>query len=168
MDTVSPQTSSEISEWVSRAALRLEDKVIAWRRDIHQNPELSGQENKTATKLADRLRRLGYEVTTGVGGHGIVALLRNGNGPTLMLRTDMDALPIEEKTGLPYASKVTAPGPSGTMVPVMHACGHDVHMAALTALTRAAHELGDALCRLVQGRLPEGVRVVILRPSLHS
>ena len=99
--------------------------------DLHQNPELSGQESKTATKLADRLRRLGYEVTTGVGGHGIVALMRNGDGPTVMLRTDMDALPVEEKTGLPYASKVSAPGPSGTMVPVMHACGHDVHMSSL-------------------------------------
>jgi hippurate hydrolase len=74
--------------------------------DLHQNPELSGQEEKTSAKLADRLKRLGYEVTTGVGGYGVVALMRNGNGPTLLLRTDMDALPIQEKTGLPYASKV--------------------------------------------------------------
>jgi amidohydrolase len=100
-------------------------------RDLHQNPELSGHEEKTAAKLADRLRRLGYDVTTGVGGHGIVALMRNGNGPAVMLRTDMDALPVEEKTGLPYASKVTAPGPTGSMVPVMHACGHDIHMSSL-------------------------------------
>ncbi len=99
--------------------------------DLHQNPELSGHEEKTAAKLADRLRRLGYEVTTGVGGHGIVALMRNGNGPTVMLRADMDALPIQEKTELPYASKITAPGPTGTLVPVMHACGHDVHMSSL-------------------------------------
>src|SRR5712664_4986761 len=99
--------------------------------DLHQNPELSGHEEKTAAKLADRLRRLGYEVTTGVGGHGIVALMRNGNGPTVMLLADMDALPIQEKTELPYARKITAPGPTGTLVPVMHACGHDVHMSSL-------------------------------------
>src|SRR5713226_3684398 len=111
--------------------------------DLHQNPELSGQESKTAAKLADRLRRLGYEVTTGVGGHGIVALMRNGDGPTLMLRTDMDALPVEEKTGVPYASKVTAPGPGGTMVPVMHACGHDVHMSSLIGAATLLTKMKD-------------------------
>src|SRR5216683_2010634 len=98
--------------------------------ELHKTPELSGHEEKTAAKLAARLRRLGYEVTTGVGGHGIVALMRNGNGPTVMLRADMDALPIQEKTELPYASKITAPGSTGTLVPVMHACGHDVHMSS--------------------------------------
>src|SRR5229473_8040569 len=118
--------------------------------DLHQNPELSGQESKTATKLADRLRRLGYEVTTGVGGHGIVALMRNGDGPTVMLRTDMDALPIEEKTGVPYASKVTAPGPGGTMVPVMHACGHDVHMSSLIGAATLLTKMKDQH----QGPLP--------------
>src|SRR5262245_38619383 len=75
--------------------------------DLHQNPELSGHEAKTAAKLADRLRKLGYEVTTGVGGTGVVGVLRNGKGPTVLLRTELDALPVEEKTGLPYASKVT-------------------------------------------------------------
>ena len=98
--------------------------------DLHQNPELSGQEAKTAAKLADRLRKLGYQVTTGVGGAGVVGVLRNGNGPTVLLRTELDALPIEEKTGLPYASKATGKDPSGKTVPVMHACGHDVHMAS--------------------------------------
>src|SRR5712664_3268616 len=100
-------------------------------QDLHQTPELSGQEEKTSAKLAERLRRLGYQVTTGVGGYGVVALLRNGAGPTLMLRTDMDALPVQESTGLPYASKVVAKLPEGSTVPVMHACGHDVHMTSL-------------------------------------
>jgi amidohydrolase len=99
--------------------------------DIHQHPELSGQETQTAAKLAARLRALGYEVTEHVGGTGIVALMRNGTGPTIMLRTELDALPVEEKTGLPYASKVHGKDPSGADVPVMHACGHDLHMAAL-------------------------------------
>lgn len=100
--------------------------------DLHQNPELSGRETKTAAKLAERLRKLGYEVATGVGGTGVVGVLRNGQGPTVLIRTELDALPVEEKTGLPYASKVTAKDPSGKIVPVMHACGHDVHMASWT------------------------------------
>ncbi|NRN67818.1 N-acetyl-L,L-diaminopimelate deacetylase [Kibdelosporangium sp. 4NS15] len=91
-------------------------------RDLHAHPELSGHEHRTAERIAAVLVPLGYEVTTGVGGTGIVALLRNGDGPVVMLRADMDALPVEEKTGLPYASKV--PG-------VMHACGHDMHVACL-------------------------------------
>src|SRR5712664_3227006 len=98
--------------------------------DLHQNPELSGRETKTAAKLAEKLRQLGYEVTTGVGGTGVVGVLRNGKGPTVLLRTELDALPVEEKTGLPYASKVTAKDPAGKTVPVMHACGHDIHMAS--------------------------------------
>jgi amidohydrolase len=99
--------------------------------DIHEHPELSGQETQTAAKMAAKLRGLGYEVTEHVGGHGIVAIMRNGDGPTIMLRTELDALPVEEKTGLPYASKVHEKDPSGADVPVMHACGHDLHMAAL-------------------------------------
>ncbi len=99
-------------------------------RDLHQTPELSLQEEKTAAKLAERLRKLGFEVTTKVGGHGVVALLRNGKGPTVMLRTDLDALPVEEKTGLPYASKVKVKDAAGSTVSVMHACGHDVHMTS--------------------------------------
>ncbi len=118
-------------------------ELDAFYLDLHQNPELSGHEEKTAAKLADRLRRLGYQVTTGVGGHGIVALMRNGNGPTVMLRADMDALPIEEKTGLPYASKITAPGPTGTLVPVMHACGHDVHMSSLIGAATLLAKMRD-------------------------
>ena len=101
--------------------------------DLHQSPELSSHETRTAAKLAARLRDLGYTVTEGVGGTGVVAILKNGAGPTVMLRTELDALPVEEKTGLSYASKVHAQDDSGHEVPVMHACGHDLHMAALVA-----------------------------------
>jgi amidohydrolase len=99
--------------------------------DLHQHPELSGHESQTAIKLADRLRTAGYEVTEHVGGTGLVAILKNGPGPTIMLRTELDALPVEEKTGLPYASKVRTKDDAGQDVPVMHACGHDLHMASL-------------------------------------
>jgi metal-dependent amidase/aminoacylase/carboxypeptidase family protein len=93
MDTISPQTSSEISEWVSAAALRLEAKVIAWRRDIHQNPEFSYHETRTAALAAKHLSALGYEVTTGVGETGVVGILKGGKpGPVVALRADMDAL----------------------------------------------------------------------------
>jgi amidohydrolase len=99
--------------------------------DLHQNPELSGHETQTAAKLAARLRSLGYDVTEHIDNTGIVAILKNGAGPTIMLRTELDALPVEEKTGLPYASKVHTKDDSGRDVPVMHACGHDLHMATL-------------------------------------
>ncbi len=88
-------------------------ELDALYRDLHQTPELSMQEEKTAAKLASELRALGFEVTQKVGGHGVVGILRNGQGPTVMVRTDLDALPVEEKTGLPYASKVKAKDPSG-------------------------------------------------------
>jgi len=99
--------------------------------DLHQNPELSSHETKTAAKLASQLRGLGYDVTEHVGGTGIVAILKNGPGPVVMLRTELDALPVEEKTGLVYASKVRAKDDAGRDVPVAHACGHDLHMAAI-------------------------------------
>ncbi len=90
--------------------------------DLHRNPELSARETETAAKLAARLRRLGYQVTEHVGGTGLVAIVRNGSGPTVMLRTELDALPVEEKTGLPYASKARVKDDAGHKVPVMHAC----------------------------------------------
>ena len=103
----------------------------AFYLDLHQNPELSNQETQTAAKLAARLRSARYDVTEHVGGTGVVAILKNGPGPTIMLRTELDALPVEEKTGLPYASKVRVKDDAGRDVPVMHACGHDLHMAVL-------------------------------------
>lgn len=99
--------------------------------DLHEHPELSSHETSTAAKLASQLRALGYDVTEHVGGTGIVAIMKNGPGPTIMLRTELDALPVEEKTGLAYASKVRTKDDAGHDVPVMHACGHDVHMAAI-------------------------------------
>jgi amidohydrolase len=99
--------------------------------DIHQSPELSSHETQTAAKLASRLHSLGYDVTERVGGTGIVAIMKNGAGPTVMLRTELDALPVEEKTGLLYASKVHTKDDSGREVAVAHACGHDLHMAAI-------------------------------------
>ncbi len=109
--------------------------------DLHRNPELSLHEEKTAAKLATRLRALGFEVTERVGGYGVVGVFRNGAGPTVLVRTDMDALPIREQTGLPYASTVTTKNNAGETVPVMHACGHDIHMAswvgAATLLARS-------------------------------
>jgi amidohydrolase len=109
--------------------------------DLHRNPELSLHEELTSAKLASRLRTLGFVVTEHVGGFGVVAVLRNGPGPTVMVRTDMDALPVREQTGLAYASTVTVRNEAGESVPVMHACGHDIHMAswvgAATLLARA-------------------------------
>ncbi|MEO6802754.1 MAG: amidohydrolase [Granulicella sp.] len=100
-------------------------------KDIHSHPELSMQETRTAGIAAEHLRSAGYEVTTGVGKTGVVGLLRNGDGPTVMLRADMDALPVQEATGLPYASKVTTTDSDGKTVPLMHACGHDMHVTWL-------------------------------------
>src|SRR4051794_27943567 len=100
-------------------------------KDIHSHPELSMQEVRTAGIAAKRLRAAGYKVTTDVGKTGVVGLLRNGDGPTVMLRADVDALPVEEMTGLPYASTVTAKDREGKTVPVMHACGHDMHVTCL-------------------------------------
>src|SRR5262249_24947643 len=97
--------------------------------DLHQHPELSSHETRTAAELATRLKALGYEVTEHIGGTGVVGILKNGPGPTVMLRTELDALPVEEKTGLAYASKARTKDDSGRDVGVMHACGHDVHMS---------------------------------------
>ena len=100
--------------------------------DLHQSPELSGREEKTAARMAASLRKLGFEVTEGVGGKGVVGIFRNGSGPVVMVRTDMDGLPVQERTGLPYASSALETDASGRPVPVMHACGHDVHMTGWT------------------------------------
>ena len=104
-------------------------------KDIHAHPELSMQETRTAALAAERLRTAGYEVTTGIGKTGVVGLMRNGDGPTVMLRADMDALPVEEATGATYASKVKATDDEGKSVPVMHACGHDMHVTWLIGAT---------------------------------
>src|SRR5205085_4983088 len=109
-------------------------------KDVHAHPELSMQETRTSNLAADRLRDVGYEVTTGIGNTGVVGLLRNGEGPTVMLRADMDALPVEEATGLPYASKITAKDRDGNAVPVGHMCGHDMHVTWLVGATKLLAE----------------------------
>jgi amidohydrolase len=108
-------------------------KAYALYLDLHEHPELSGYETRTAAKLAGELRALGYTVTEHVGGTGVVAVLKNGSGKTVMLRTELDALPVEEQTGLPYASKVHAKDAAGRDVSVGHMCGHDLHIGALVA-----------------------------------
>src|SRR5215510_668068 len=117
-------------------------RIDALYKDIHTHPELSFQETRTAAKLAAELRALGFEVTEGVGKTGIVALYRNGPGPTVMVRTELDALPLPEKTGLPYASTAKQML-RGVETPVMHACGHDIHMAAWVAVAKVLLDLKD-------------------------
>ena len=112
--------------------------------DLHKNPELSMKEQRTSARMAEELRKLGYEVTAGVGGTGVVGVLSNGKGPTVLLRTELDALPVEEKTGLPYASNATGVNPQGQTVPVMHACGHDVHMAGWTGAAALLARMKDS------------------------
>jgi amidohydrolase len=138
------------------AATAISPDLEAFYVDLHRNPELSTQEEKTSAKLADRLRALSYEVTTHVGGFGVVGVLKNGKGPTVLLRADMDALPVEEKTGLPYASTVTAKNANGETVPVMHACGHDVHVASL---------VGAATLLMKTRSLWRGTLVLVGQPS---
>jgi amidohydrolase len=118
-------------------------RLEALYQDLHSHPELSMRESRTAGIAADRLRAAGFQVTAGIGGTGVVGLLVNGAGPTVMLRADMDALPIAEATGLPYASNVTATDEAGTSVPVSHMCGHDMHvtwLAGAATLLAAARD----------------------------
>ncbi|MCB9876522.1 MAG: amidohydrolase [Planctomycetes bacterium] len=116
-----------IGAWLDREGERLG----ALYRDLHEHPELSFREVKTAARMAAELRQLGLEVTEHVGGNGVVGVLRRGEGPVALLRADMDALPVAEQTGLPYASKIRAESAEGRAVGVMHACGHDLHMTCL-------------------------------------
>ena len=116
---------------VFAAASKVQPKVVAWRRDIHQHPELGNREVRTAKLVADHLRKLGFEVRTGVAKTGVVAVLKGGKpGGVVALRADMDALPVAEQTGAPYASTVKTEY-NGQTVSVMHACGHDAHVAIL-------------------------------------
>jgi amidohydrolase len=148
--------------------------------DLHAHPELSMRETRTARLAADRLRTAGYDVTTGIGKTGVVGLLRNGDGPTVMLRADMDALPVKEATGLPYASTVMATDCDGKVVPVAHACGHDMHVAwlagatALLAKTRdkwrgtlmAVFQPGEEAARGAQAMIDDGLFARFPRPDI--
>ncbi|KAL4900661.1 hypothetical protein BDW74DRAFT_91689 [Aspergillus multicolor] len=125
-------------------------------RKIHSSPELSGQERQTSTLVANHLHHLGYEVHTEIGGYGVAGVLRNGDGPTVLLRADMDALPLEEKTGLPYASNRTVKNKAGAKVPVMHACGHDTHVTGL---------MGSAELLIAARKQWFGTLVLIFQPA---
>ena len=146
------QAESELRAGVAEDMPELMDLY----RDLHANPELSFEEHQTAAKLAERMRALGFEVTEGVGRTGVVAVMRNGDGPTVMLRADMDALPVVEQTGLPFASTVTATPATGVETGVMHACGHDTHMAGWIG---AAQQLVDHKDKW------QGTLVMILQPA---
>ncbi|MXV08407.1 MULTISPECIES: M20 family metallopeptidase [unclassified Xanthomonas] len=122
---------------VTAAAAKLQAKVVEWRRDFHQHPELSNREERTAAKVAERLRALGLKPQTGIAHHGVVAIVKGAlPGPRIALRADMDALPVTEQTGLPFASKATGEY-RGETVGVMHACGHDAHTAILLGVAEA-------------------------------
>jgi len=128
---VGSPAAAQPADPVATAARALQPKVVAWRRDIHRHPELGNRETRTAKLVAEHLRKLGMEVRTGIGKTGVVGILKGGQpGRVVALRADMDALPVEEKTGLPFASKATSTY-MGRTVPVMHACGHDSHVAML-------------------------------------
>ena len=136
------------------------DESRPWQEDLyrhlHENPELSNQEHGTAKAIVERLRSFGYEVHDGVGGTGVVGILRNGPGPSVLLRSEIDALPVKEKTGLPYASLVTATDEEGKEVPVMHACGHDLHVTCL---------LGAASLLAATPEHWNGTLVVLFQPA---
>lgn len=137
--------TSRLEEEVSKRAASIEEKLIAWRRDIHEHPELGDQETRTSQLVAEHLRSLGLEVRTAVARTGVVGILKGGRpGRTVALRADMDALPVKEPSKLPFASKAIATV-HGQQVPVMHACGHDAHTAMLMATAQVLSGLKDEL-----------------------
>ncbi len=130
---------------IEARAKQIEPKLIAWRRDVHQHPELGNVERRTSAMVADHLRKLGMQVQTGVAGTGVVGVLKGGRpGPTVALRADMDGLPVKEEVDLPFASKATGTY-QGRTVPVMHACGHDAHVAILMATAEVLAGMKDQL-----------------------
>jgi len=152
----SAQAATALHPLLDRYAAEGREQVVSWRRDIHQHPELSGEEVRTAALVAEALVQMGIEVRTGVAGHGVVGVLRGARpGPTVALRADMDGLPVAEQTGLPFASTVRTTF-RGQDVGVMHACGHDAHVAMLLGAAQVLSRLRD--------RLP-GTVVFIFQPS---
>ncbi|KNY08910.1 N-acyl-L-amino acid amidohydrolase [Achromobacter piechaudii] len=142
---LAPAPNAALSEQIDTRARAIEDKLIAWRRDIHQHPELGNQETRTAKLVADHLRALGMDVKTGVAGTGVVAVLKGGKpGPVVALRADMDALPVKEQVDVPFASKAKGTY-LGKEVDVMHACGHDTHTAILMATAEVLAGMKDEL-----------------------
>jgi len=143
------QTASPAREVVQARIAQEYPSLFELYQHLHSHPELSFQEVQTAARLAEELRKAGCEVTTGVGKGGVVGVLRNGAGPTVLLRADMDALPVTEQTRLPYASTVTAKDAQGNPVPLMHACGHDIHMTWLVGAARVLAQTKDQWCGTV-------------------
>jgi amidohydrolase len=138
-------SASELEQEIRQRAGQIESKLIGWRHDIHENPELGEQENRTAALVAEHLKKLGLEVRTGVARTGVIAVLRGGKpGPVVALRADMDALPVKEPDGLPFASKAKGKY-LGRDVDVMHACGHDAHTAILMATAEVLADMKDKL-----------------------
>ena len=131
-------------------------QLMTLYRDLHANPELSMQEVRTPAKLAAEMRKLGFDVTEHVGKTGVVAVMKNGPGPVLLIRADMDALPVKEQTGLPFSSKVVGKLPDGTATPVMHACGHDTHITTWLATGRRLAAMKDEW---------SGTVVMVLQPG---
>ena len=135
----------DLEQEIRQRATQIEEKLIAWRRDIHEHPELGEQETRTAALVAEHLRKLGLEVKTGVANTGVVAVLKGSKpGPVVALRADMDALPVKEPAGLPFASKAKGKY-LGREVDVMHACGHDAHTAILMATAEVLTAMKDKL-----------------------
>ncbi|MCC5943757.1 MAG: amidohydrolase, partial [Bernardetiaceae bacterium] len=137
----------------------IQERYPQWEKrykDLHQNPELSLQEKETAAFVANQMRSWGYEVQENFGEYGVVAIMRNGEGKTLLLRTDMDALPVKEMTGLPYASQKKMQTPEGDAVDVMHACGHDMHMSVWLSTAETAARLQSEW---------QGTLIMIAQPS---
>jgi hippurate hydrolase len=147
-----PAAAATLSESIRADMPQLMDLY----RDLHANPELSMQEVRTPALLAPQMRKLGFDVTEHVGKTGLVAVMKNGPGPVLLIRADMDALPVKEQTGLPFASKVTGKLPDGTETPVMHACGHDTHITTWLATGRRLAAMKDQW---------SGTLVMILQPG---
>lgn len=130
--TVKTAYAAKPAEWAGQHA----GELVSFYQQFHRNPELSFHEKETAARLAAEWRKAGFQVTERVGGFGVVAVMRNGDGPTVMLRTDLDGLPVAEQTGLPYSSQVRTQDERGATVGVMHACGHDVHITNLIGVAR--------------------------------
>ena len=136
------QTKERLAAVDERVTAEL-DGLVTLYQALHRSPELSLREEQTAARLAKEMKALGFEVTTGVGQTGIVCVFKNGEGPTILVRTDMDALPVIEQTGLDYASKVKVRDKSGTEVGVMHACGHDIHMTCWVGTAKVLMAMRD-------------------------
>lgn len=147
------KTAAAVAALFTASAVAADDLIKAIDQDyayldalyqhLHSNPEVSFMEEKTAARIAQELRQIGFEVTEKVGGHGVVAVLKNGEGPTVLVRTDLDGLPVKEQTGLSFASTAIVQDDKGNTVPAMHACGHDVHMTSLVGTARRLVSMQD-------------------------